>query len=329
MTRNRFRCDGPTLVNVSFGRTSAFMVRRILDAHDGVIPDDVHFVFCNTGAEHAATLDFGAEIASRWDVPVRWIERRRTDPRGWTEVDYESASRESEPFEELVMQRRFLPNAVMRFCTVALKIETAAAFMRAQGHEHWTSVVGLRRDEEHRVRRLQARHVDEWDVACPLFDAGVVAGDVAAFWRTQDFDLGIEPHLGNCVGCFLKGIHRRRRIAEERPDLLAWWAAMEARFGARFRKDGPSYQRLLDDVRADLAAQPRLHLAVVDDDPTDLAACGCTDRRPQRKRRPCYCGAHKPARGHSLFCQFARADEDAAIPLGPTARELGRSLEAA
>ena len=285
-----FRLDGPTLLNISGGRTSALMLRRVLDAHDGALPDDAHAVFCNTGGEHAGTLDFLDETARQWGVDLRWIERDRTAPEGWREVTYESASREHEPFEELVMQRRFLPNAVMRFCTQALKIETAAAFMRSQGYERWTSVVGLRYDEPARVHKLRAR-VADWDVACPLYDARVTVDDVAAFWRASPFDLHVPVHAGNCVGCFLKGTPKRRRIAEESPDLLAWWASMEERVGARFRKDGPSYQQLLDDV----AAQGRLHLRVVDED--DLTVCGCTDRRPQRRRCTCR------GRGHALSCE--------------------------
>ena len=287
--RDLFRCDGPTIINVSGGRTSALMLRRVLDAHGGTLPANVHAVFANTGAEHEGTLDFLAECADRWGVDLRWIERTREAP-GWREVTFDTASRESEPFEELVLQRKFLPNAVMRFCTQALKIETAASFMRSQGYDRWTSVVGLRADEPQRVAKIRARDHGDWDVACPLADAGVTVGDVAAYWRASPFDLRIAPHEGNCVGCFLKSTGKRRRIAEDTPERLAWWAAMEARIGARFRKDGPGYQQLLDDA----ASQGRLHLAVVDD---DLTVCGCTDRRVRR----CTCGGSR-TRGHALSC---------------------------
>lgn len=289
--RDPFRCDGPTILNISGGRTSGYMLRRTLDAHDGELPPDVHAVFTNTGGEHAGTLDFLMECADRWGVDLRWIERDRSAADGWREVTYETASRAHEPFEELVTSKRFLPNAVMRFCTQALKIETAAAFMRAQGYDRWTSVVGLRFDEPARVHKLRARDA-AWDVACPLYDARVDVDDVAAFWRGAGFDLRIPAHAGNCVGCFLKGHAKRRRIAEDTPELLAWWAEMEARVGARFRKDGPSYARLI----ADAAAQGRLHLRVVDD-ADDLTVCGCTDRRPRR----CLCRSPRTL-GHALSC---------------------------
>ena len=313
--RDPFRIDGPAIINDSGGRTSGYMLRRILDAHDGVLPPDVHIAFANTGAEHEGTLMFLDEQARQWGVDVRWIERDRSTPAGFREVTYETAARQCEPFDELVMQRKFLPNAVMRFCTVDLKIKTAEAFMRAQGYERWTSVVGLRRDEPARVSKLRARDHGDWDVACPLYDAGVTVADVAAFWRAQPFDLTIGAHHGNCVGCFLKSTPKRRRIAEESPELLTWWASMEERIGARFRKDGPSYARLL----ADASAQGRLHLRVVDDEADDLAACGCTDRRPARKSR-CVCRARWAGGPHTLACAFQRADEDAARRLPAAGR---------
>ena len=51
MTRDPFLCDGPTVVSFSGGRTSGLMLRRVLDAHGGALPVDVHVVFTNTGKE--------------------------------------------------------------------------------------------------------------------------------------------------------------------------------------------------------------------------------------------------------------------------------------
>jgi NH3-dependent NAD+ synthetase len=48
-----FRIEGPAVVNVSGGRTSAHMLRLILAACGGRLPRDVFAVFCNTGDERA------------------------------------------------------------------------------------------------------------------------------------------------------------------------------------------------------------------------------------------------------------------------------------
>ena len=40
------------VIHFSGGRTSAFMLWHILEAHGGTLPQDVKVVFCNTGKEH-------------------------------------------------------------------------------------------------------------------------------------------------------------------------------------------------------------------------------------------------------------------------------------
>lgn len=283
-----FRIEGPAVVNVSGGRTSALMLRRILDAHDGRLPADVHAVFANTGDERAETLAFLAEIERRWCALV-WIER---DGKGFREVSYETASRRAEPFEELIEERRFLPHHGARFCTQALKIEPARAFMRAQGYETWTSAVGLRADEPSRVSKHRERQADEDEFTSvyPLHRAGVRKPDVMEFWRAQDFDLGLRAWESNCRSCFLKSRAILERTERDAPGSLAWAASMEARRGATFVKG----RRFLDVIQA--ARRPALP-GVFDIDEAPIA-CNCTDRRRARR---CTCGKRR-GQGHALAC---------------------------
>lgn len=294
---NPFRIDGPAVVSFSGGRTSAFMLRRILDAHGGRLPKDVRAVYANTGRERAETLAFVRDCAERWGVEITWIERDSVE--GYCETDYEHASRDGEPFAELIAERRYLPNAVARFCTSELKVLPIAAWARAQGFEAWRNVVGLRRDEASRVAKVRARNAtgeQEWESVCPLYDARVTSADVTTFWRAQSFDLALKSYEGNCDLCFLKGARVRSRIVRERPDLAAWWIAQEQRVGAAF-VSGDSYTALVDRVR-------RLPLLPMDLDPTAeepvSIACACTDRRRTR------CRCSRTGRGHTLACALAR-----------------------
>lgn len=299
-----FRVEGPACINFSGGRSSALMLRRVLDAHAGILPADVHVVFANTGKERPETLDFVAACAERWGVCIRWVERvgaEDVDDR-WREVEYETASRNGEPFAELIDERKFLPNAVARFCTIDLKILVARCFMRAEGYDHWTSVVGLRRDEASRVAKVMARENREWDMACPLYDARIVKADVSAFWRVQSFDLALQSHEGNCDLCFLKGRATRERLMRGRPDLAAWWAEQERRVGGRFHAHEPGYAATLERVR-------RLPLLPMDLDPEVEAvavACNCTDRRLPRVKR-CVCNK-RPGQGHTVACVLAQQE---------------------
>ena len=51
MTHDVYKVDGPALISFSGGRTSGYMLFRILEAYGGSLPDDMHVVFANTGKE--------------------------------------------------------------------------------------------------------------------------------------------------------------------------------------------------------------------------------------------------------------------------------------
>lgn len=277
MAADPFAIQGPAAISFSGGRTSAFMLCRILAAHDWWLPSDVKVLFANTGKEREETLRFVAECASRWGIEVHWLERR-PGPGGVREVDFRSASRKGEPFAELIRERKFPPNPAARYCTTELKVRPMKAWMLEHGFEHWVNVVGLRWDEPGRVANLRATEGKErWDYAFPLWSARVEKAHVRAFWATQPFDLRLQEWEGNCDLCYLKGQAKRRRIIGDRPALVGWWVEQERVTGARFRNDAPSYSSLaaaeLDQLRLPFEA-PRADPSAESLD--DLGDCLCT-----------------------------------------------------
>lgn len=263
---NPFQIEGPAVISFSGGRTSAYMLRRVLD--EG-LNQDVHVLFANTGRERLETLDFVNSCATNWGVVVHWLEYDGATSEGkFREASYETASRDGEPFDALITQRSYLPNPVTRFCTTELKIRPMRNWMRAHGYDDadWTNIVGIRADEPRRVAKMRGRRNTEgrWDVAMPLADAGVTVADVMAFWRDQSFDLQLRQSEGNCDLCFLKNVRKRQNIIRERPDLAIWWMRQEERIGKTFRRDTPSYAAML--------AQPDLFQQA-----EDLIECYCTD----------------------------------------------------
>lgn len=69
-----YRVVAPACISFSGGRTSAYLLRKVLDAHGGTLPPGVHALFANTGKEHPATLDFVRDCGERWGVPIVWLE---------------------------------------------------------------------------------------------------------------------------------------------------------------------------------------------------------------------------------------------------------------
>lgn len=237
----RLPLDMPVQIAFSGGRSSAYMLDRILDAHGGVLPENAHVLFQNTGRERAETLDFVAEYQARRGVRIVWLERRQTPPH-FEIVNHNSASRNGEPFEALVMKRKYLPNVFARFCTQELKVRPARDYMRSVGADRWRAYIGIRYDERHRAAN-SARNAsrERWTIRAPMVRARVTSRDVADYWAAQPFDLrlrsvnGVTPQ-GNCDGCFQKSELERARVARYEPEIAAWWARMESATGGTFDK---------------------------------------------------------------------------------------------
>lgn len=246
-----YRVMGPALVSFSGGRTSAYMLHEIVRAHGGHLPDDVRVCFANTGKEREETLRFVHECGVRWGVKVHWLERRDGAP-GFVEVGMNSASRNGEPFSALIAKRKFLPNAVTRYCTQELKIRPMRDFARSLGWERWSNVVGLRYDEGHRVMKMLDRNAqgsERYDVLMPLAKAKATRSDVMTFWSEQPFDLALRSYEGNCDLCFLKARGKLSALIRENPGMADWWTRQEAAVGGRFVTEY-SYADLSREVRA-------------------------------------------------------------------------------
>ena len=71
--RKPYRVPRPAVISFSGGRTSAYMLKSIVDAYGGHLPDGIWVAFANTGMERHETLDF-VDICSRaWGVEIFWL----------------------------------------------------------------------------------------------------------------------------------------------------------------------------------------------------------------------------------------------------------------
>lgn len=251
-----FKITEPTCISFSGGRTSAYMLWRVLQAHGGMLPKDAVVCFANTGKEDEATLRFVRRVSDEWAVPIVWLEFRDTEER-FEVVSFETASRNGEPFEALIRKRNYLPNPVTRFCTIDLKIRPIGRYLLSIGMAETKteaenmSMIGMRADEQRRAAKIADKS------RIPLVKAGTTKQDVGDFWMGQLFDLelpnnnGVTMH-GNCDLCFLKGGAQVLSLIAEKPERAVWWARMEALAlalaskpsGAVFRSDRPSYAQM-------------------------------------------------------------------------------------
>lgn len=277
---NPFLIKEPTCISFSGGRTSAYMLWRVLDAHGGKLPDEAVVCFANTGKEDEATLKFVHDCETHWDVPIVWLEYidAQESKNRWKIVNYQTASRNGEPFEAVIRKKNYLPNPVTRFCTIEMKIRTIANYLLSVGmcetrsEGEYMSWVGIRADEPRRAAKIPRDRT-------PLVAAGIGKEDISNFWKAQPFDLGLPnfngvTYHGNCDLCFLKGESQTRSLIAEKPERAIWWAKMEALAlaskpdGARFRKDRDSYQSMYDFSKNQMP---------MFENPDESIACFCGD----------------------------------------------------
>jgi 3'-phosphoadenosine 5'-phosphosulfate sulfotransferase (PAPS reductase)/FAD synthetase len=254
---NPFKIIEPTCISFSGGRTSAFMLYKILEAHDMSLPDEAIVCFANTGKECEETLEFVHDCETNWGVKINWLEYKAHEipKERFRIVTYETASRNGEPFLDSIKQNgKFnLPNPVARFCTINMKIRVIHHFLKSLGWKHNENMdwVGIRADEQRRAAKIDRSRT-------PLVAAGITKEHVGAFWKSHAFDLklpnnnGVTMH-GNCDLCFLKPAHQIQSLIQEKPERALWWMNIEELAsqstetfgdGAKFRKDRPSYAEM-------------------------------------------------------------------------------------
>ena len=122
----------------------------------------------------------------------------------------------------------------------------------------YIAMIGLRADEQTRVRRIFERTSNANEAVdyegehayMPLEDIGIQREDVNKFWQQQPFDLELPASgiLSNCVYCFLKGtgniIAARAHIEKEQDDIagtpsdIAWWKRLEETYGRDNLREG-------------------------------------------------------------------------------------------
>lgn len=248
---------------LSGGRTSAYMLKLLMDQHGPDFARRFIVTFCNTGKELDPTLDFVHQIESEWGIPVVWLEYTRVpaievDPmiyphkksqktvrdqqeRGETThwfkvVNYETARRNgtpNTPFDELLGWANVLPNVRTRICSVQMKVRTMMRYLFSLRVYEWNDYIGIRSDEAHRGTEILANCPKYIRPVFPLISENTTEADVLSFWRNQPFDLQLQSYEGNCDHCYLKSWAKRVRLAKERPEGNAWWEGWEAKFGTK------------------------------------------------------------------------------------------------
>lgn len=228
------------VVAFSGGRTSAYMGKYLLDNFSDKY--EFLFVFANTGQEHDNTLEFIKQCDDAFGFNTVWLEavvyHNERKSNGYKVVNFETASRNGEPFEE-VIKKHGVPNMAFPICTRELKLAPIDSYLKDVGFKKSVRAIGIRADEMRRVRK----DATDAKIIYPLVEANVDKQEVLAWWKKQSFDLQIQEHQGNCKWCWKKSLKKHFINLKENPDWYDFPEKMEENYpyvGAEFRKEVPS-----------------------------------------------------------------------------------------
>ncbi|MDV3814203.1 hypothetical protein CMU15_00460 [Elizabethkingia anophelis] len=214
----------PILCSISGGKTSGFMAVYLRTLYPN---RKILFVFANTGREKEETLIFLKRIDEKWNLGIVWVEadinQQKGVGTGYRVVDFESASRNGEPFENAI-EKYGLPSKLFRHCTRELKEVPIHKYAKEVLGNEYITAIGIRSDEKHRLSHKEG-------VIYPLAEMNFDKRFINDWWSTQPFNLELKESEGNCDFCFLKS--KRKRINLLKNGLnVDWWNNMELKYGS-------------------------------------------------------------------------------------------------
>lgn len=227
------------LISFSGGRTSGFMMWWLMNKWEDRHNYEIVIVFANTGKEVEGTLEFVRDCQVKWNLNIIWVEARHLrngkpiSKKGWQVdaaiVDFETASRKGEPFEEMISILG-IPSTNAPFCSDQLKRRTIESFLKTIGwHKHdFYKAIGIRLDEPDRITKKF------WlkKIIYPLMSlAPSTKKNILDWWNKNDFDLSIDEDQGNCDNCWKKDFRRLARNTRKYPSSFNWWKNMEILYG--------------------------------------------------------------------------------------------------
>ncbi len=186
------------VVSFSGGRTIAYLVhlmeqKRINDGWD------VSYIFMDTGAEHPKTYDFIRSVVDNFGIKLICL-RVDINPtlgagNGYKVVSIDEIGPDLEPWVGMI-GKYGVPYQGGAFCTDRMKLTPFKKYCQ-ENYGEWVTWLGIRADEPNRLAHKQGikylAEISDFEKA-----------DILSWWRKQNFDLGIDEWLGNCVFCMKK-----------------------------------------------------------------------------------------------------------------------------
>jgi hypothetical protein len=221
------------LISFSGGRTSAYMTNILLNCEKYKEKFEYIIVFANTGKEHEGTLEFVRDCEINFGHKIHWIEAKHKKDdgslftkKGWgvgfKEVTFETASRNGEPFEEMISVLG-IPCSAAPFCSDQLKRKPIEKYLKSIGWKKFYKAIGIRVDE---IDRMNPKYKKKRIVYPLIKEYPTTKIEILRWWYNHTFNLKIPTNLGNCDICWKKSFKILVQNTKDYPQRFEWWQRM-------------------------------------------------------------------------------------------------------
>tara|TARA_R100000388_G_C7210008_1_gene143114 strand:- start:95 stop:973 length:879 start_codon:yes stop_codon:yes gene_type:complete len=182
------------------------------------------------------------------------------------------------PFDEIIIRpggKKFLPNKLMRFCTIEMKLRPKQNWWRKNINEPIECRIGFRANEQRRAKSMLSRteldgflyekfiigenkskglyhkiykkyeSVKYEKPTFPLIEDGIYNDTIQKFWKDKPVRFA---YANNCVGCFHRSPIFLKKMQTKSPNKFQWFVDAEKNLGYSGKnggfKDGIKYKEI-------------------------------------------------------------------------------------
>ena len=154
------------------------------------------------------------------------------------------------PFDDIIKRtggRKFLPNPLMRFCTIEMKLEPIKNWWRKTINEPFVCRIGFRANEQRRANNMLSKTADDgylyekfeigqnkiykkWQLVkyekpvFPLIENNIYKDTIEKYWKGKPVRFA---YMNNCVGCFHRTPIVLKKMQTKEPNKFQWFIDAE------------------------------------------------------------------------------------------------------
>lgn len=158
--------------------------------------------------------------------------------------------------------KSFLPNQMMRYCTVDMKVKPIAQWCYENTELPIEMRIGFRANEIKRANKMIERNLNGYEsfkfkigekngrniwktlpyrnVKFPLIEDNIYKDSIVEYWKDKPVTFAYK---NNCVGCFNRNEMFLKHISEKSPKQFNWFVEQEIKNNSTFKK-GITYQKI-------------------------------------------------------------------------------------